>query len=158
MLSDRTTSIALRTFFVLLIPSSTTKLGQEPVQHNMQQAKSPVFCCCVDFPCCCSTSLLVVVYCLGPTALRCCGCCSFQRAAPAPAGLGLFCRFRVWPGGFAFLPDGATDVTVCGVMGGCEQTECEADCMLSVVWRMWRSDPKRSVRHILLWQGRSLSR
>ena len=29
----------------------------------------------------------------------------------------------------------------------CEQTECEADCMLFVVWRMWRNDQKRSVSH-----------
>ena len=50
-------------------------------------------------------------------------------------------------GGFEFLSDDVTDITACGVMGECEQAECEADCMLSVVWRIWRSDLKRSVRH-----------
>ena len=42
-----------------------------------------------------------------------------------------------WPalafsGGFAFLSDDAIGVTVYDVMGECEQTECEAGCMLSV--------------------------
>lgn len=42
-----------------------------------------------------------------------------------------------WPalafsGGFAFLSDDVIDATVYDVMGECEQTECEAGCMLSV--------------------------
>ena len=56
---------------------------------------------------------------------------------------------RPWPfsGGFAFLSDGVTDITACGVMGECEQAECEAKCMFFVVWRMWRNDQKLPVRH-----------
>ena len=39
-------------------------------------------------------------------------------------------------GGFAFLSDDVSGVTAYDVMGECEQTECEAGCMLSVtpVW------------------------
>ena len=92
---------------------------------------------------CCAVHLsyvIVVVCCLETTALRCCGCC-FSKEPPLPRPVLAFF------GGFAFLSDGATDVTACDAMGECEQTECEADCMLFVVWRMWRNDPKRSVRH-----------
>ena len=84
--------------------------------------------------------------CLETTALRCCGCCSLQRAAIAPAG------FLAFSGGFAFLSDDVTDVTACDVMGECEQTECEAGCIL------WYGECGAMTRNgqcviILLWRG-----
>ena len=55
-----------------------------------------------------------------------------KGAAPAPAGLGLSCLAFV--GDFAFLSSyDVTDVTACDVMGECELTECEADCVVYFV-------------------------
>ena len=51
----------------------------------------------------------------------------FPKSRPCPG------RFLAFSGGFAFLSDDVTDVTACDVMGECEQTECEAGCILSVV-------------------------
>ena len=58
--------------------------------------------------------------------------CVVQKQLPCAAVVvalfeGPLLPGRPWPfsGGFAFLSGGVTDVTACGVMGECEQTECE---------------------------------
>ena len=78
------------------------------VVSNLDQSSD----CCVD--------CILLLLCVVQKQLHCAAVVAAPFEGPLLPG-------RPWPfsGGFAFLSDDATDATACGVMGECEQTECD---------------------------------